>query len=83
MVAKHLPPALAQAYVALSDDAQGQHRAKLARELEGISKLIALAKTHGLSVPELDDLTRAKAGITVGADKFCPCCLRPFAAKAP
>ena len=81
MPAKHLPPALLQAYAALSADAQGQHREKLASELEAISKLIALARTHGLSVPELDDLTRLKAGVTVGADKFCPCCLRPFVAK--
>jgi hypothetical protein len=83
MAAKHLPPALTQAYLSLSTDPQGKRRTELARELEGISKLIALAKDHGLSVPELDGITSARAGITVGADKFCPCCLRPFAAKAP
>ena len=83
MPAKHLPPLLSQAYLALAADAQGQHRAKLAQELEAISKLIAMARSHGLSVPDLDDLSHMKAGITVGADKFCPCCLRPFVQREP
>lgn len=83
MTAKNLPPVLSQAYLALTADAQGQHRAKLARELEAISKLIAMARSHGLSVPDLDDLGHLKTGITVGADKFCPCCLRPFAKREP
>lgn len=71
-----LPPLLASAYKALSADAQAEHRTKLLRELEAVSTLIDLARDHGLSVPE--DLFHSRTGITVGADKFCPCCLRPF-----
>lgn len=79
MSENNLPPLLAAAFEGLTADAQAEHRAKLLRELNAVSDLIRSARAYGLSVPELDDLTHARTGITVGADKFCPCCLRPFA----
>lgn len=82
MSTDHLPPLLSQAYAALSEDDQGKYRANLQIELEAVSKLIVLARSRGITIPELDD-ANYYAGITVRGDKVCPCCMRPFEKKEP
>lgn len=77
MSENNLPPLLAAAYVNLTKDEQAEHRTKFLLELDAVSKLIGKARTAGLKISYIDDLV-PRAGITVGADKFCPCCLRPF-----
>jgi hypothetical protein len=83
MSATNLPPTLAIAYAALSNDPQAQHWTTLQRELEAISDLVARARKQGVPVPDWLQESQARAGITVGSDKICPCCLRPFDAKEP
>jgi hypothetical protein len=75
----NLPPLLAAAYLNLTQDEQAEHRASFLRELDAVSELIGKARSAGIDIYDLVP----KAGITVGADKFCPCCLRPFSKVEP
>jgi hypothetical protein len=79
----NLPPLLAAAYEHLESEAQADYRRQMLRELDAISSVIASARSTGLPTIELDGLRQARASITVGADKFCPCCLRPFVSPEP
>lgn len=74
-----LPPLLAAAYEHLESEPAADHRRQMLRELDAVASLIESARSHGLPTIDLDGLQHARAGITVGGDKFCPCCLRPFA----
>lgn len=78
MSTDNLPPTLAVAFAALTDDLGAIQRNRLLGELQAISDLIGRARTNGILIPDILDHTHARAGITVGADKFCPLCQRPF-----
>jgi hypothetical protein len=78
-----LPPLLAAAYEHLQSEAEADYRRQMLRELDAIARLIASTRSQGLPVIDLDGMRHTRAGITVAGDKFCPCCLRPFASPEP
>lgn len=78
MSTDNLPPTLAVAFAALTDDLGVIQRTRLIGELQAISDLIGQARIDGILIPDILDHMHARAGITVGPDKVCSQCLRPF-----